>query len=462
MSPYVPVSKFTQKMGFFDESCNGVFKAVNMVLELLDWHGTTDCEEKMCTLHFCGYKLFALFRLVGKIHETRMQIICDEHCDSFRQLIKDTHVRIDKAEYFIIEAEELFQYILCNKAQMLDNGKLRLIANFKDFAKWTEALLKNKCLIDHTEELCRELNIRCTPDILNTPVEGFRQQFYTVLCCLTILGVPAHYNRSAEDFVVLYNNSLKEFCDSGYWQSLRKEFLSGIDEALRTETNGTVKEHIAFLKKQWKELRTKTRGYLNAFGITYCGISQTDNLGQLGKELYEHLNIIRDADDEAAGDAFRMSTNQLCRYFVMEAKIQVLEEEIERLKKGPEAHWPNNGYFKDSAPLDQIREAIYNTINKKDNTGKYVLRAQAHWIAVQKVLEYNDLTCGNQKEFTLIMREWFPDAMHPCNYDSLKNVRPNDVRTRPYPEWEKGHTNYPYHRVAAVLTDNMRELHVIP
>ena len=462
MSPYVPVSKFTQKMRLFDVSCNNVFRAAGIMLELLDWRGSTDCEERMCTLLFCGYRLFDLFRLVKETHETRMQIICDEHCGCFRQLIGDTHVQIDKAEYFIHEAEELFQYILENKAQMLDNGKRRLIANFKDFAKWTGELLADRQLIARTSELCGMLHIRCTPDVLDTPVEGFRQQFYTVLCCLTILGVPAHCGRGAEDFVVLYNNSLDGFRKSDYWKSIRKEFMSWIDEGLKTNTNGTAKEHLAFLKEQWRELRMKTRAYLNSFGITYCGISQADSRGQLGKDLYWHLNFVPDEDGEPVEEASLMSNNELCRYFVMEAKIQVLDEEIERLRRGPEAHWPNNGYFRDNAPLDQIREAIYDTIKKKEDTGKYILCAQAHWIAVQKVLESKELTCGSQKEFEQLMRQWFPDAPHPCNYDSLKNVRPDDVRTRPYPEWDKaGHTNYPYHRVAMTLIGCLREQKVI-
>lgn len=207
--------------------------------------------------------------------------------------------------------------------------------------------------------------------------------------------------------------------------------------------------------------KAKIEKFLKKFNITYINVLTTDNKAQLARQLYESLNDIRiyPEDDD---DCVKMSNDDLCRYLEMESTLKFYSKKIEEYRKLADDPLPPNSYFSSSVPRTLIRTAIYNTIMEVEEGKRPILYAQSHWMAIHRVLEYHDLCCGTLKDFYDVMTEWFPLAPHPCDYDSLKNVKVKAIRNSNYKEWSaKDRANIPYRRIAIKLAEHLTRAKVI-
>jgi hypothetical protein len=153
-----------------------------------------------------------------------------------------------------------------------------------------------------------------------------------------------------------------------------------------------------------------------------------------------------------------MTNDDLCRYLKLEAELQFFAAKIEKYRLLVNDPIPPDDYFEPEQPRKKIQQAIYNTIHEKSDNKREVLYAQSHWYAIHKVLEYHQMCCGTLKDFYNVMNKWFPTPPHPCDYDSLKNMKVPDIRQKCYTDWSAATpANVPYRRVALTLAKHLRE-----
>lgn len=446
------ISKFTDKMREFDQECDHLLQFVPLVYSLYHWYGVKTDEERACTLQYLGNMLYQTYLSIVKIFDTRTLLIRDEHCDFFESLLIQEDAEIPNIEDFVEEAEEAMQHVINHKPQLMDFGKMRLIANFKDASVWMSEVSKDEDLLNRTAEKCKELNLHFGVRVFGAPAEGFRQQSYDVLECLALLAVPSHAKATTAEFAQLYYNTFDTFCKSTYCKEDLEAYDSRVTDWFNTKGIHTNEQKIAELSKMQGMERERIRIYLKKFGISYSNTNTETKAGKLGCQLYQHLNMRTDSEMP------KMSNDDLCRYFLKEAHVQYLSEAINALKKKAEDPTPGADFFKENINRSLLRQALYQIVFKEqemssNSTNKrYVLGAQSHWLAILKVMESKDMVRGNMKRFAELMNIWFPTAPHPCDYRSLISVRANDVRTKPYDKWDRhDKANFAYQRVAELF-----------
>ena len=457
------ISKFTEKMRDFDRECEHLLQLVPLAFSLYRWNGAKSDEERVCTLQYLGQLLYQAFHAIKAVFETRTQLIRDEHCDCFEELLLQEDDDVQAIEDFVEEAEEALQHALNERPQLLDFGKMRLIANFKDAAVWMSELSKDEDLLNHTAEKCKSLNLHFGVRSFGMPAEGFRQQTYDVLACLALLAVPSHAKATTAEFAQLYRNSFDTFRQSTYCKEDLEVYDSRVDDLFKAKNIRTNAQKIDELIRMQGTEKEDIRTFLSQYGICYTDSSTDASAGKLGRRLYRSLNA--DADI----DVPKMSNDDLCRYFLKEAHLAYLSATIDKLGKEVDDPTPGADFFKEGVNRSVLRQALYQTVYKEQamakgntNSKRYVLGAQAHWLAILRVMESKDMVRGNMKRFAELMNLWFPTAPHPCDYRSMISARADDVRLKAYPDWDMSDkANFPFRRVAEVFEKDLQKYNII-
>ena len=461
--PRMAISKFTEKMRDFDRECEHLLQLVPLAFSLFHWNGAKSDEERVCTLQYLGQLLYQAFQTIKKVFETRTQLIRDEHCDYFEELLSQEDANVQAIEDFVEDAEEALQHALNEKPRLLDFGKMRLIANFKDAAVWMSEASKDEDLLNRTAAKCKELNLHFGVRTFGHPAEGFRQQTYDVLGCLALLAVPSHTKATNAEFAELYRNSFDTFRHSDYCKEDLEAYESRVNDRLKVKNIRTNAQKADELSRMQAEEKEDIRTFLGQYGISYADNISDANAGKLGRRLYRALNA---SDD---GDGVKMSNDDLCRYFLKEAHQAYLSATIDKLRKEVDDPTPGADFFKEGVNRSVLRQALYQTIYKEQElakgnakTKRYVLGAQAHWLAVLRVMESKDMVRGSMKRFAELMNEWFPTAPHPCDYRSMISARADDVRLKAYADWDMSNkANFPFRRVAEVFEKYLQEYNII-
>lgn len=456
--PGFEVSKFTALMSEFDTRCENLSRYVPFVMMHFQWAGAHDDEERVCSLQNLGYKLYRALTSVKAVYERRSQLLCDEHCDKFEELMTLIQSHSWRIAPYIDEAETMFSEARQNST--LDMAQLRLIAQYGEICEWMKMLSADKTRLDEAAQKCRMKNLLCNMRIFDVELRGIRHQFEAVQSCLMLLTIPYHIKSSDKEMVSLFRTSFSAFLDGEYWKEYREEYADKLNDEFDSATD---KERIQLLKGRKKQVKEEIRRFLSRFNISYTGTDTDERTCKLARRLYEHLNNAHFARHNKA--LAPMDNDDLCRYYTLEGKMHYLNDEISRLDSQPKNHVTNqtfnNGYFTPDAPRDLIRQAIYTVIHHRHSDGRFLLSAQSHWVAIYKVLEETGYTGGTMKQFSDLMRVWFSDAEHPCNYDSLKNVTLPDVKNNPYSAWQRNEPrNRAYLAVATELVRQMEELKV--
>lgn len=457
------ISKFTEKMHDFDRECEHLLQLVPLAFSLYHWNGAKSDEERVCTLQYLGQLLYQAFHAIKAVFETRTQLIRDEHCDCFEELLSQEDDDVQAIEEFVEEAEEALQHALNEKPRLLDFGKMRLIANFKDAAVWMSEMSKDEDLLNRTAEKCKALNLHFGVRAFGMPAEGFRQQTYDVLACLALLAVPSHTKATTAEFAQLYRNSFDTFLQSDYCKEDLEDYDSRVNDrflAKNIRTNAQKIDELTHMQGMEKE---DIRSFLSQYSISYTNSTTDACAGKLGRRLYRSLNA--DADN----DVPKMSNDDLCRYFLKEAHLAYLSTAIAKLRKELDDTTPGADFFKEGVNRSVLRQALYQVVYKEQEMTKgstaqkrYVLGAQSHWLAILKVMESHDIVRGNMKRFADLMNQWYPTAPHPCDYRSMISVRADDIRLKPYPNWDvKDKANFPYRRVAELCEKYLQKYNVI-
>lgn len=466
-------SKFTSKMRNYDEECKETCLLASKILGLYKWKEVGEEGGRNSLLEFIAHQSVGLLKKIKAGFNKRERQICDEHCEWFTEVVQEYAQHSDAIQYFLEDVDSTLQMVCRDEDKPVEFGILRVVSEFKpkfkEFSDWLQFLSEeeNGGWADRAAERYRDLRLHFHTGMFNVEADGFRQQFYMMLNCLTLLAIPSHSTASDEEFAKLYWHSFETFRNSSLWKMSQEDYAAMLENGMeKREVNGK-EQKIRYLKERWAELRDEKEQFLHSFGIRYYCINSKNRVGALGRQLYERLNWVNISSEEELEvikqnyTPKKMSNNDLCRYFMLEAKIQFLTERIEELKKIVESKWANNDYFFEHVPRDPVHDAMEKTM-KEERNGKMLFRMQAHWICFHRVLEHHQLACNNMKLFVSLMRDyWFVYASCRCDYDSLKNLRFSELKNTPYTEWERNHRIYVYRQIADVFEKYLRENGVI-
>lgn len=468
--PYMTASKFTALMRDYDEKCKTICHFIRGVFELYDWQEADEDGERNALLQLIAYKLVTALKMIHEVFNLRIHQIRDEHCECFDQLVTGAHQREKSFKNFLVDADTMLQAIIHNGGKPMEYDMLRIIGNFrpkfKVFSVWLQGLAEqeNGDWAKKVAEKYDELGVDFHTEMFCKEADGFRQQSYIVLNCLTLLAIPMHRFATDEEFLELLRNSFDTFRNSHLWKYTQQDYEAWLKNSMLKKNIEGKLATISYLKERWRELREEKDQLLQSFGIRYCCINNKEMAGKLGRQLYERLNWIELSDAEELEVIRRnyqpkkMTNNDLCQYFTIEAKIQFLTDWIEDLKKVVESKRPNNNYFFDHIYRDPIFDAMEKIIIQKNK-----FKMQSHWICFYKVLDYHQLACNNLTLYAKLMRnDWFPNVECRCDYDSLKNLRFAELKDTPHTEW--AHQNprlYVYWQIAKEFEENLRDYGVI-
>lgn len=414
------------EMRSYDLECNSLSRLVSLTYkQLFCWVEETDDEARIVTLLFLGKKLLAAFLSCKNVFETRGRMIRDENCMLFDNLVCDTDKCLPDINYFMQDAENVLKRVMKDSPRLLDFGKKRLIVEFKEASAWMAEISEKEEQMRRMRDKCIENRLHYNPDKFGMPAEGFKQQAYAVLCSLTLLTVPSMEGADENVFVNLYKDSFGLFCSSKHCKANLDMYKIEIDEEYSDKDAETNEQKIEVLKDMRRREKKGICELLGEFGIKYTNTRNDYSIGQLGRDLYLCLNAYGD------NGVVKMSNKHLCDFFLKEARMEFITNEIARLKKTEEDPCSGKDFFAEHIRRTDVRHAVYDTIQEKQDTRdgvRYILGAQAYWLAVFKVMEANDMIRGNMRQFADLMNEWFPVAPHPCNYRSMISVAAEDVK----------------------------------
>ena len=441
----------------FEEEIDCLRQFVPRVFHLYHWFGATRRDEQLCTIEYLGNMLCRSLTSVRRLLQLRSQRMCDEHCREFEGMLHEINGIMISIEKFVEKAENLFHHEFGNHERLTT-----LVSRSREDVGWLAMLSRNDRLAEIIHHKCERMNFLLNTRLMMLPTQGFRQMSYAVMFGLMILTLPSHGMANDPTIIKLYQNSIDAYrrSDEGTQE------VNGLEEVLKEEFQlkhiQTREQEITALTEQKISLKSEIRNFLTQFNISYNITLDERSVGILARKLYVQLNCT----DSKKGK--HMTDDDLTHYMTLYVKLQYLQERIDELKRidneGPVPPDPD-GYFAAQTPRQRVRRAIESTLRERKGDHCHVLSAQAHWLAVFRVLEEKDLARGTMKQFADLMctEGWFPEADPPCNYKSMKSVPAIDVKLKPYAQWDPkaDRRNAPYKLVADTLVRYLGEQDLI-
>ena len=458
-------SKFTKRIGDFDKLCEELLLFIPVVFFHFQWMKANSCEQRITALRQLGYMLINLLTMVKELLEIRPKVLCDEHCGRFERRVRKIDAHVRHIKNFITDADEMIDETVKKNPELITKGILRQFANFNNLTDWLMELIIDVDLLDKTAKKCDEWNLHYDPHLSAERNGDLRYWALTTLYCVTMLAVNEHVDDSDAELSELFTMNFNAFLEGQYWQKCEAEYSDRLNERFSTEMLNR-KEQLKYINRQRKSQREQITSFLKMLGISYNGIGTDKKRGELCRQLYAHLNGVNMMGDENAVCEQNMSNDDLCRYFTMEARLNLLDMMKKELEIGGthDSHWPNNGSIAADTPIGALRQAIFKTITWKDNQGKQYFKSQSMWIAIFNVLQHYGLVSGEKgtmKLFAQLMsEEWFTAVKPLCDYDSMKNTK-EELRKNDFTTWNKT-LYYSYSRVAEIFIGFLKELHLIP
>ena len=466
--PPLAKSKFTKRIGDFDKLCDEVLDFIPAVFFHFQWMKANNNDQRLVTLRHLGYMLYNLLVMIRELMDIRSKVLCDEHCKRFEQRVRQIDKHVRHIKNFITDADQTIDEAVKKCPECITKDVLRQFANFNSLSEWILDIMIDKDVLDRTAQKCDEWNLHYDLHFSAERNGDLRYWARMALNCVTMLAVNEHVNDSDVELAALFTTNYNAFLEGQYWQQCEAEYSDRLDERLKNELTGK-KEQIKYINRQRKAQKEKINDFLSQLGISYNGINTEKKRGELCRQIYAHLNGVNMTGDDCSVCEKNMKNDDLCRYFTMEAKLNLLDmrkKELETLNV-TQPHWPNNGAITDDTPIDALRQAIFRTVTWKDDKGKekgkQYFKNQSMWIAVYNVLLHYEMVTkekGSLKLFAELMAEsWFAAVKPLCDYDSLKNTK-EDLRKKDFTEWNKT-LYYSYYKVADKLRDYLKKAQLI-
>ena len=316
-------SKFTKRIGDYDNLCEELLQFIPVVFFHFQWMRAIKCEERMIALRQLGYMLYNLLTMDKELLTIRTKVLCNEHCGRFEQRVRkiDSHVRHIKN--FITDADEMIVEAVKNNSEQINKGILRQFADFNSLTDWLMELIIDDDLLDRTARMCEEWNLHYDPHLSAERNGDLRHWARTALYCVTMLAVNEHVNDSDDELAELFTLNFSAFQEGQYWQKCESELSERLEERFANDFT-TRKEQQKYINRLIKDKQGKITSFLAEKGISYNGIKTDKKRAELCRQLYAHLNGVDMTGDETAACVKNMSNNDLCRYFTMEAALYML------------------------------------------------------------------------------------------------------------------------------------------
>ena len=458
--PMMKLPKQEKADSSFEEKCHDLDDIISRCYDFFMWYGGRDkcrCDELRSTL-FLECLFLQILTIIHEIIQMRGHLLLDECCDLFRKRLKMLNEKM-RAERFIINySNATVLDELSKDASWITNERQDAVEGFREHSKWLELLTTSPKNRARAIQLANTLQLNYSMKLFGCMGDDFSQHTNMVFNALMLLTMPSLADYSEQEFAQVFQNSINTFRKSRQWLSIEAQMEDNLKNDLKHENCDTYSAKMARVKEEWwKPRKDAIENYLERFGITYINVLSQTNMGQLGRQLYERLNGIRiDKHDETP--LVSMTNDDLCQYLKLESELQFFAAKIEKYRELGDDPLPPDSYFVPKAQRMKIRQAIYKTIYEKGENKREVLYAQSHWFAIHKVFMYHKMCVGTLKDFQAVMSKWFATAPHPCDYDSLKNMKVVGVRDESYVNWSAAnHSVIPYRRVALTLARYLRE-----
>lgn len=425
---------------------------VPRVFQLFHWFGADSYDQQLCTVEYLGNMLCWSLTSIRRLLSLRSQYLCDEHCRDFEAMLIGINSIIISIERFVERADDLFQHEADQQPRLQ-----QLADRCRDDVTWLTTRSRDEQLMSLVQQKCEQMNFLLNTRMLMLPAIGFRQMAYAVMFGLMLLTLPSHGQADHATIARLYRNSLRDYADSIEGSQELAEFNERMDEELSINPSSSAKEEINYLTKRKISKRTQIKNMLAQFGISYNITNNESSVARFAANLYASLNGGEHAQR-------KMTDADLAHYFLLETKLTYLKQRIGRLQAvfdGAPSPPDPTGFFKASVKRNRVYKAISDTLHERKGDHCHVMEAQAHWLAVFRVLEESGLSQGTMKQFadTMNTEKWFPNSEPPCNYKSMKAVPAIDVKTKHFKQWDPKHDrrNAPYKLVADTLVKHLEE-----
>ena len=444
----------------FEEKCSDLDDCVSKCHQFFMWYGrrAKNRRDEIRSIVFLECLFLEMMDDIGCIVKMRGCLLMDEclqrfeaRLDALNQEMRDGHIFIRTSNIVLKEDEKMENSWIAAMRQDVIDG-------FRKHRERLEPMTADPMVRERVRQLANRLQLNYQMRMFGCAGDDFDQHTNMVLNALMILATPSMANYSEEEFAKVFLNSINTFKRGNSWQAIEAQLYEDIEQDLTGANCDSYITKMARVKELWwKPTRLAIQVLLRKFGITYVNVLSQGNMGQIGRQLYERLNGIRISKEDDS-PLERMTNDDLCRYLKLESELQFFAAKIEKYRLLVNDPMPQDDYFEPEQPRQKIRDAIYNTIHEKGDGSREVLYMKSHWFAIHKVFEYHQMCCGTLRDFDKVMNRWFPTAPHPCDYDSLKNMRVQDIRQKCYTEWSAAKpANVPYRRVALTLAKHLRE-----
>lgn len=444
----------------FEEMCQDLGECITKCYEFFMWYGGNDkcLRDEIRSTIFLECLFLWMLSDISYIMQKRGRLLLDESVSLFTKLLKMLNDKMRTGHLFITSSSNTLQDETNGETECFAASRLDVVEAFREHGKWLCKLTADAGNRSRAKLLANRLQLNYPMKMFGCMGDEFAQHANMVLNGLMLLAIPSLANGEDKDFVQVFQDSIDTFRKGSAWQTLAAQLEEKLEHDLKNKNCESYAAKMARVKEVWwKPKREAIEAYLSGFGITYVNVLSPAYMGQLGRQLYERLNGIRiDAKDDSP--LVKMTNDDLCQYLRMESELQYFASKIEKYRVLKDDPLPPDDYFEPEAQRVKIRQAIYNTIYEKGDNKREVLYAQSHWFAIHKVLEHHGMCIGTLKDFQTVMAKWFATAPHPCDYDSLKNMKVATVRSDNYLRWSPGeHAVIPYRRVALTLAKHLRE-----
>lgn len=226
---------------------------------------------------------------------------------------------------------------------------------------------------------CRQLNLHYDIHKFRSELSEIQKYFYLIMSGLTLLSMPSRRKVEEEELAALYHASFESFLQSRYWQGFKEEHVAKMNDEF-SSLNETQQK--ICLSKRTERLQKERDNFLKKFEIRYHSANTEKSIGRFCRQIYERLNGIclnENAEiklTEKNRKAARMTHEDLCYYFAVEAMIDFyllkIEEvsrnraEKEKCSQSMPDHPGKAGKREGKSPVETKSCRIFNSVVSED------------------------------------------------------------------------------------------------
>lgn len=295
------------------------------------WYGsiTKSRGDELRSILFLEGLFLQMFVGIRDICRIRGTKLCNEHTDTFRNLLSKLNNEMRKGTKFIRWSNECLEEELTRGNSCIASMRQDLVEGFRELSGWFREEAQKPANREYAEALADELGLSLNYDMRRFGCTGDSFSLHTsmVLNGLILLALPSMPDMQTDRCCEMFCNSILDLQATKSWKWTFESWKKNILKAYEVNDIVENKERIVYLKRIWKDLIRQEQELLGRFNIMTAPTRSPVEKAAMGGRIYEHLNT------ESLEGQPRMSTNDLQQYFLYVSQKQWLDEEIDRLKR---------------------------------------------------------------------------------------------------------------------------------